>query len=380
MRTSEEGKLTEVRPDDEALRLERRARVLAAMEAEGVDVLVVGREGNARYVSGAPRLWTAGSRPFGPGCVLVRETGAVHFLSTWDEGIPREIPHENLYGISFNSMNLLSALQRIQGADSARTVATDGLTHTWAKLLTKAFPSGSVVDGEPMLRRVRRTKLPAEVEAIRASVRVAELSMGDAAATLAPGSTGRELTGAFMQAMATRGVTTPAAQDVAWISSRDRRGVRVGRDAPVGRGDLVTFAAGVIRGGYSGELGRTLAAGDGCEVDRGLSKRCEELWHRLLAACSRPGAPFSDLLDAYASAGEPLPPMPVAHGLGLGFDLPLVTDALPRSAAEERVEAGMVIALSAYVWQEGVGALYVQEPVLLTETGPVPLTADPFQA
>ena len=57
-----------------------------------IDVLIVGREGNARYVSGAPRLWTAGSRAFGPGCVLVRASGAVHLLSTWDEGDPGRHP------------------------------------------------------------------------------------------------------------------------------------------------------------------------------------------------------------------------------------------------------------------------------------------------
>ena len=46
--------------------------------------------------------------------------------------------------------------------------------------------------------------------------------------------------------------------------------------------------------------------------------------------------------------------MPVARGLGLGFDLPLVTHALPGEAAEHSVEAGMVLALTAYIWKEGV--------------------------
>ena len=36
---------TEVLPDDAALRRARRARVLAEMEAEGIDLLVVGRGG-----------------------------------------------------------------------------------------------------------------------------------------------------------------------------------------------------------------------------------------------------------------------------------------------------------------------------------------------
>ena len=86
--------------------------VLAEMEAEDIDVLVVGREANARYVSGAPGSGPPAPGPSGPGCVLVRATGAVHLLSTWDEGIPDDIPHENLYGISFNADELPARCSR----------------------------------------------------------------------------------------------------------------------------------------------------------------------------------------------------------------------------------------------------------------------------
>jgi Xaa-Pro aminopeptidase len=369
--------VTEVRPDDTALRLARRARVLAEMEAAGIDLLVVGREGNARYVSGAPRLWTAGSRAFGPGCVLVRATGSVHLLSTWDEGVPDDIPHENLYGISFNAMNFLKALQGIEGAATARTVATDALTPSSAQLLPKAFPSAELIDGEPLLRRARRVKTPEEVDAIRASVGVAESSLGETLSALAPGVTERQLTGVFMEAMASAGVTTPATQDVAWITSREHPWHRSSRDAPVKPGDLVAFEAGVILGGYVGELGRTHSVGD-VAIDRELSQRWNELWSRLLVAC-RSGSPLTGLLDAYVAAGIPPPPMPVARGLGLGFDLPLVTHALPHTAAEQRFEAGMVLALTAYVWKEGVGAIYGQEPVIVTATGPELLSTNPFR-
>ena len=370
--------VVDVRPDDEALRIARRARVLAEMEAADIDMLVVGREGNARYVSGAPRLWTAGSRAFGPGCVLVRATGSVHLLSTWDEGIPEDIPHENLYGISFNAMNFVKALQRIEGAATARTVATDSMTGSSAHILPKAFPAAELVDGEPLLRRARRVKTPEEVDAIRASVGVAERALGEAAGALAPGVTERQLTGVFMEAMASAGVTTPSTQDVAWITSRQHPWRRSSRDSAVESGDLVAFEAGVILGGYVGELGRTHAVGGDAAVDRELLRRRDELWDRLLTAC-RVGAPLTDLLDAYDAAGIPPPPMPVARGLGLGFDLPLVTHALPRTAGEQHVEAGMVLALIAYVWEEGVGALYGQEPVVVTATGPEVLSTKPFR-
>ncbi len=348
------------------------------MEAADIDLFVLGREGNARYVSGAPRLWTAGSRAFGPGCVLVRATGSVHLLSTWDEGIPDDIPHENLYGISFNAMNFLKVLQGIPGAATVRRVATDALTPSSALLLPKAFPSAELVDGEPLLRRARRVKTPEEVDAIRASVRIAERSLAEAEAALAPGVTERHLTGVFMESMASAGVTTPATQDVAWITSREHPWRRAGRDAPVKRGDLVAFDAGVILGGYVGELGRTASIGGDVVIDPGLLRSCDELWDRLVGAC-RPGAPLSDLLHAYDAAGIAPPPMPVARGLGLGFDLPIVTHALPRTAAEERMEAGMVLALTAYVWREGVGAVYGQEPLVVTATGPELLSTIPFR-
>ena len=368
--------VTDVLPDDAALRLGRRERVFAEMDAAGVDILVVGREGNARYVSGAPRLWTAGSRPFGPGCVVVRATRAIHLLSTWDEGIPDDIPHERLYGISFNSMTALKVLQGIEGAATATTVATDGLSPGSAQLLPAAFPAAAIVDGEVLMRRARSIKTPEEIAAIRASVEVAERSLAATTSVLAAGMTERQLTAVFMEAMAGAGVTTPAAQDVAWITSRDHPWRRASRDAPAAPGDLIAFDAGVIARGYAGELGRTVAL-DG-EPGTGLFGRWDELWDRLLAAC-RPGAPLTDLLDAYGAAGVAPPPVPVARGLGLGFDLPLVTHALPQTAAEQRLQAGMVLALVGYVWEEGVGAVYGAEPVVVTPTGPEPLTTNPFR-
>src|ERR1700724_4120002 len=93
---------TEVSPDGRELRFGRRQRALAQMEAPDIDVLVLGRQANVRYVTGAPQLWVAGTRPFGPTCVLVRATGAIHLLSTWEGGVPRVTPHGYLHSITWN--------------------------------------------------------------------------------------------------------------------------------------------------------------------------------------------------------------------------------------------------------------------------------------
>lgn len=368
------GTLTvEVEPDEAALRQERRGRALAAMEADGIDILILGREGNARYVAGAPRLWTAGSRPFTPGCVLVRETGDVHLLSTWDEGIPDDIPHEHLYGITFNPMNMVEVLQGVAGAATATRVGTDSLTPMFAKLLPMAFPAATVVDGEAAMRRARRIKTPAEVAEIRASVALAERCLHAAEGELAPGVTERRLTGAFMEEMALAGVTTPSSQDVAWITSPDQPWRRGHRDTPVARGDLVVLAGGVVRGGYTGELARTHAIGGG---HASLLGRLDDLRGRLLEAC-RPGAPGAALLDTYAAAGVETPPIPVARGLGLGFDLPIVTADLPVTAATDTLDPGLVFALTTFVWERGVGAAITTDPVHVTDHGPESLDTEP---
>lgn len=368
---------TEVVPDDAALRLGRRARILAEMEAEGIDVLVLGREANARYVSGAPRLWLAGTRPFGPGCVLVRETGAVHLLSTWDEGVPDDIPHEQLYGITFNAANHIAVLKDIEGAAAARTVATDGLNKGAERVLPACFPNATIVDGEGAIARARRLKTPEEIAVLRDSVRVAEASVAAAVAALAPGVTERQLTGVFMGAMAEAGVTTPSTQDVAWVVSRDEPRRLAGRDAPIAAGDVVVFEGGVVGHGYVGEVGRTAVAGGPTAETDALLDRRDALWARLIDAC-RPGAALTDLLAAYDAAGEPAPPMPVARGLGLGFDEPMVSADLPGTAAGGTLEVGMVLAVVAYVWQRGVGAAYGQEPIVIGADGPMSLSATPF--
>jgi Xaa-Pro aminopeptidase len=370
--------ITDVIPDDAELRAARRERVLEAMEAAGVDILITGREPNARYVAGVPRLWINGSRPFGPGCVIERATGSIHIVSTWDEGVPDDIPHENLHGITFNRANTLAWLTKVEGAATAKTVATDGLMPSTLSLIRQSFPAAEVVDGEQLMAGVRRLKLPAEIRAIRTSMRVAEQSLAAAEAAFGAGMTGRRLTATFMEAMADAGVTTPTTQDVAWITGRDRHWSQASRDTAIAVGDLVGFDAGLLADGYVGELGRTMAVGGLPPTARKLRQQWDELWDRLIEGCCA-GAPATRLLDAYDASGATPPPVPVARGLGLGNDLPFVTGALRRTAADQTLEAGMVLALTAYVWEEGVGGIYGQEPVVITADGPELLSTKPFR-
>src|SRR5258708_6809243 len=220
------------------------------MRAHDLDILVLGRQANIRYITGAPQLWIAGTRPFGPMCVVVRDTGEIYLKSTADEGIPEEIAHDRLYGLAWNPMTLIEVLKNIDGASTARRVGTDAITPTFAKLLPMAFPNAEFVDGELPMRTARRIKTADQVAAMSTAVRVDE-------------------------------------------------------------------------------------------------------------------------------AGGRAPPMGGAPGRGLGFAPPGITRQLPATADAERLDPGMVLALTGYVWQEGLGGVLRRDTVVITDDGPDVLTASP---
>jgi Xaa-Pro aminopeptidase len=366
---------TEVEPDARALRMGRRERALAQMDAYELDILVLGRQANVRYVTGAPQLWIAGTRPFGPVCVVVRATGDIYLNSTDDEGVPEEIGRDHLYGLAWNPMTLIGVLKNIDGAATARRVGTDAITPTFAALLPEAFPNGELVDGEVAMRAARRIKTPDEIAALGPALRVAEHGIAAAVGELRPGLSAQTLSGAVLEAMAAGGVSTPATQDAAWVTSREHPWRRGNREAR--QGDLVAFAAGALADGYVGEVGRTWPAGGTTNGStRKLFGRSNALYDKMIAAC-RPGADTRELIAAYEAADEPVPPMPVAYGLGLGFDPPVVSETLSAAGEHDRLDAGMVLAISGYVWQEGVGAVFRRDTVHITEDGADVLTTSP---
>ena len=299
---------------------------------------MLGRQANVRYVTGAPQLWVAGTRPFGPICEVIRATGEIHLNSTWDEGIPDEITHDHLYGLAWNPMTLIDVLKKLPGADTVRRVGTDSLTPTFAQLLPMAFPDAELVDAEPALRAARRIKTTDEIAVLRGALGVAEHALEAARAELAPGSPSISLTGAMMEADG-RGRRHHA---------RDTGRCVDHAEGPLWRRDAATVASPTVTWSPCRQARWPTAmsarsAGPGrwatCPVPTALFSARMSCGSRLIAAC-RPGGRATDLLSAYEAAGEPLPATPVAHGLGLGFDPPVISADLPATAAAGAARAG----------------------------------------
>ncbi len=366
------------------LRAARRERVRAEMERQGVDVLVLGRRGNAKYLGGHRWLWRAVLTPFGPLCIFARESGAIHLLGcTWDDGIPSEIPTQRLSALTWNPRNTVAAIRRVEELALASRIGTDGMSPFLAELLAELAPKAELVDGERLMRDVRALKLPAEIECIRAALAIAEGALAAVVAKLRPGVTEIELGALAAEELTRFGTTLPAVEASFCATPREGAGAtpplrRRPSDRPLAAGDLVACSLGVLYAGYEGAATKTqlcLGPTDSpSPAQRSLHARWRAAQDALVARC-RPGVTPSELRKAWLDTGEPLPSLLLAHGVGMGVEPPIIAGASgPESLDDEPFHEGMVVAVQSYLWERGVGGILGGETLLVTPGAPLCLS------
>jgi len=285
----------------DALLTDRRDRVLAAMADADLDVLVLGRQDDANFAAGMHRLWTAGTRPFGAGCIVVRSTGRTHVLSSWDAGLPATMSVDDLYPATWNPRIMAGYLAEVPGLSTARRIGVDEVSPSFARAAARIAPGATVVPADDVIAAARCRKAPEEIELIRQSCAVARMGVE---AVLKDPSDG--IARAII-AMAAQGATIPSSAPSA-------------RSLP----DGFTIDIGVIVDGYEGGIGgRFIAAG---RVSRS----------KLPAAC-RAGATHRDLTLAATDANW------LVRGLGMGFEKPVMNTRL---GTGQVLEQGMVLSVS----------------------------------
>lgn len=267
------------RVDFAALRAERRAKVFSGMDSAGIDALVLGGAGNVHYVCGARLLGRAGVLPFAPVCVVVRSTGRVHLLSTWDEGVPPEIEREDLYPLSWNPSNLMASVASIAGLRESRRIGTDGLTATTGAMIESLAAGAELVDGGVVFEACRRLKTDAEITCLEVAAAISESALSAMSAALGPGVSERELLGVYSEHVARLGAPVPPSESVCFIAggAGPVEFRSVASDRVVGDGEMVVLAPGALYAGYEAELARTVVAGLGSGGGGGgsaLAERC----------------------------------------------------------------------------------------------------------
>lgn len=302
---------TDIAAEDDDLVLARRRAVVAAMADADLDVLVLGRQDDAGYASGATRLWTAGTRPFGAGCVVVRDgdpLGQVHLISSWSAGVPASVPFDHLLPLTWNPQTMADNLGAIDGLTAARRIGVDTWSPGFARTAERLAPGAELVAADDLMNGVRRRKRPAEIERIRAACHLCRLGVD---ATLEAHSSGERsadrLAAVAVTSMADAGATIPSS------------GVEVVVD-----GDDLLTDIGMLVAGYEGGIGGRYE--NGVRMDEASE---------LVRACTA-GAAWTDLAAAAGGAGWQV------RGLGMGFERPVLGPDIGRL---EHLDAGMVLSV-----------------------------------
>jgi Xaa-Pro dipeptidase len=359
------------------LRRARRQKVIEEMAGRELDAMVLGREGNVRYASGARRLWTAQSRPFSPTCAVIRATNRVELMSfsASYEGMPEEVQPDDFFAVTWNPGNFVERFAAIPELHDARRVGFDGLSPFFEGLMRQAFPQAEFVGAEDMMRQLRRRKLDEEIVCLRTAAALAESALYAAAAEIRPGVPEKHLQATFLARMCELGTSQFSQQGT--FTAIDPGGQLRWITGPgsIDEGALVALAGGVLWAGYEGSLARTWWCGKQRRPTPGqkaLYHRWRELADALVDTC-RVGRNGTDLRAVYARSGEE-PVAPIAYSIGLGHEGTIAGPGLsPQAEDSQTLEAGMVLGVRAFVTGTEGGYLG-EDMVLVTESGPERLT------
>jgi Xaa-Pro dipeptidase len=357
------------RVDFEAIRADRRRRLLDAMAAADLDVLILGRPGDVAFAAGVRPLFTSGSRPYSVGCAVVRDGGRVHVLADHDEGVPAEIAHDQIIGRSWNPRITSARTGQIPGLAEARRIGSAGMSTGVATLLATLAPAAEVVDARPLVRAARRRKSAAEVAVIETACALAEAGLAAMAQELRPGVKTRRLAARYSERLGQLGVTViPDGLVACRTAGRLRGGLDGG---PLADGELVSLSPSVSYGGYDATLARTLVVGGSPTAAVGtLRDRAVDSLREVVTACV-PGATGAELVRRWVDAGEQAFGAPLAHGVGVGIEEPIIDIGL---GADEVLTEGMVLAVQGWVHDNAVGAWHHREMIHVTGAGPRLLT------
>ncbi|MCS3470114.1 Xaa-Pro aminopeptidase [Pseudomonas sp. JUb42] len=158
-------------------------------------------------------------------------------------------------------------------------------------------------------------------------------------------------------------------------------------DKVVTAGEMLVFDSDLIGpDGIFTDQTRSFVIGDGHATDRQrhlYSQAHEQLMHNI--GLLKPGLEFSDFIDKSWKMHDIYLPNRYAemvHGIGFGVEFPVVY--YPDDAAtwqyNGRFEAGMTVCVESYIGKVGAEeGVKLEQPILITEQGPVPLSNLAFE-
>ncbi len=378
------------------------ARAGALLDANGLDGLIGSRLENVFYLSG---VWNVSQTmfPYDTQCYAVvardrlREPMVVISTGDWDQTLPASsTPIGTVhYGTFFreerghSELNAAESRLKAQTIDRApRNDALDALVVALEEMgladkrvgldetafkpalrpeLSRRLPKLTVIEAAGLLREIRMVKTEEEVRRLRRSAQVTERAIVAATSIVMPGVTEREMAVEFQRSIASQGAISTFTL------------LKFGRNAPLGQvrpgdtrlaaGDMIWFDVGCIAEGYWSDLARIYVLGEPSEKLRRYYAAALA-GENLALEIARPGLLVRELFDqVILSVREAGIPHYRRHHLGHGIGVEVYDSPLVAPADDHVIEAGMVLNVETPYYELGWGAVHIEDPFFVGESG-----------
>ena len=389
--------------------LYHKERLLAALRMHRLDALIATTRENIYYLTGfMPVVKTL--RPYRGHCYAIitgeQQGAAVHIIHSIGEAdqildARGTIGQTAFYGTFFREYHqgsllpdeqrlidmcapdnvfptptqaMEAQLQRLGLLTGIIGIDQDGMTAEDFRTMTSVAATAQWRPAAEIFRWIRRVKTSPELELLSASARALESAYASAAARAVVGSSECDIANALELSLIAAGARP--ALTMLKIGRHAVGGQRRQRaDICLQASDSIWFDCDATYAGYWSDIARVYTIGDGA-VDRHRHAALLQGQRKAIDNI-RPGMTGGDVfkltMDGVHAAGFPeYRRHHVGHGIGLEpYEAPILS---PDST--DVIEAGCVISVETPYYEYGVGALHIEDPIVVGQDGNERLTLD----
>ena len=249
----------------------RRRKLDQVLQEEGVDALFLGPSSDLEYLTGMERnIPTFGNVSYAHGWV-----GGAFFKPGSEPTfiLPRmmaefDLPHgrpDNLIVVKEKDDGRAMFDKAAKSLGRVKRLAIG--SRLWGETvmnLIRVFGSPELVNGEPLVNRLRRVKSKDELDVMTRACTVADETMGAVTGLVKPGVTMHELVEAVEHEMRARGSRTASFTTHIFSMGMDdeRESIDERGRLPLRDGESVLFDFGAVVDGYCSDFGRTIFCGE----------------------------------------------------------------------------------------------------------------------
>jgi len=340
----------------------------AALDAAGLEAMLVASGVNRRYLSGF--TGTAGALLFTPrGQYLLTDFRYV-------TQAPLQAVDYEVVEHAQDMMDTVKALLAEAGVTRLGFEERHVSYADWSSWSKALAPVELVpVDGLP--EKLREKKDDDEIAVIREAAKLADAAYAHILHFVRPGVTELDLAAELESFMRKNGATGPSFDTIVASGERSAMPHGVASDRKLQSGEFVTFDFGVLYRGYCSDLTRTIVVGEATDRHREIYGIVLEAQEHALANI-RPGmtgreadALTRDVITRYGY-GEFF-----GHGTGHGIGLEIHEAPRLSQRSDTVLEPGMVVTVEPGIYIPGFGGVRIEDDVVVTESGIHVLTSSP---